>query len=57
MMLVDHVPQPRLATCGPLIHLELLKWPQIWPKVAQSHAKRCFNDALLVWFKIFKIIM
>ena len=37
------VPQPQLATCGLLIHLALFKWPQIWHKGAQGHAKRCFH--------------
>ena len=32
---VYHMPQ--LATCGPLIHLALFKWPQIWHKVHNNH--------------------
>ena len=36
-MWLDRVPQTQLATCGPLIHLALFKWPQIWHKVHNNH--------------------
>ena len=45
-------------TSRPLIdHLALLKWPQIWHKGAQSHAKWCLHHALPIWFVIFKKLM
>ena len=36
--------RPQLATCGPLIHLALFKWPQIWHKVHNNHTS---NDVLI----------
>ena len=42
-MWVDHVYQPQLATCGPLINLALFKWTKIWHKGAESHAKWCLH--------------
>ena len=56
-MWVDHVCQPQLATCGPLINLPLFKWPQIWHKHAQSHAKCCLHHALPISFEIFRKFM
>ena len=49
--------QPQLATRGPLINLALFKWPQIWHKRAQSHAKWCLHHALPIWFEIFRKFM
>ena len=43
-----------ISTCGPFIHLALFKWPTIWYKGAQSHAKWCFHHTLLIWFGILK---
>ena len=53
-MWVDHVCQPQLATCGQLINLALFKWPQIWHKRAQSHAKWCLHHALPISLEIFR---
>ena len=49
--------QTQLATRGPLINLALFKWPQIWHKRAQSHAKWCLHHALPIWFEIFRKFM
>ena len=49
-MWVDHVRQPQLDTCVPLIHLALFKWPQIWHKgqvTRQLMFSRCPDS--LVW--------
>ena len=56
-MWVDHVCQPQLATCGQLINLALFKWPQIWHKHAQSHAKWFLHHALPISFEIFRKFM
>ena len=48
---------PQLATCGQLINLALFKWPQIWHKRAQSHAKWCLHHAPPILFEIFRKFM